>query len=182
MIHKSKTSFDDKTKFELSSVLFSFGDADFLSVLNNGQVPTAFKLNYAASGLYSDHFSKQKDYLTIEYPENTYAWGSCSFMVDALYGRVNEMDFSAYSTVFLEMKDDVGNEVIDIAMKDINDPPDGSESRVSIGLTTNWKGYEIKTNRFKTANVIKIMVPVGFVFEGSAGKKIHLRSIQFKKD
>lgn len=182
MIQNATTTFDQKTKLELSSVLFSFGDADFVSLLTNGQVPTAFKINYAASGLYSNHFSKQEDYLTVEYPENTYAWGSCYFMVDALYGRVNEMDFSAYSTVFLEMKGNVGGEAFEIAMKDINDPPDGSESRVSIDLTTDWKLFEIKTNRFKTANMNKIMVPIAFVFEGSESKKIYVRSIQFKKD
>jgi hypothetical protein len=182
MIQNTTTVFDQKTKLELSSVLFSFGDADLVSLLTNGEVPTAFSLNYAASGVFTNHFSTQKDYLTIMYPENQYDWGSCYFLVDALYGRVNEMDFSTYSTVFLEMKGEVGGEVFEIAMKDINDPPDGSESRVSVDLTTDWKLFEIKTNQFKTANMNRIMVPMAFVFEGSEGKKIHVRSIQFKKD
>ena len=182
MIHNGTTSFDQKTKLELSSVLFSFGDADFISLLTNGQAPTAFTLNYAASGLFTNHFYNKEDYLTIVYPENQYAWGSCYFLVDALYGRVNEMDFSGYSTVFLEMKGEVGGEVFDIAMKDVDDPPDGSESRVKIKLTTDWKVYKIETKKFLTANMKRIMVPMAFVFEGADGKKIHVRSIQFKKD
>ena len=182
MIHDSKTSFDQQTKLELSSVLFTFGDADFVSVLTNGQVPTAFEVHYAASDVFIEDFSKVEDYLAITYPENTYAWGTSYFLVDALYGRVNEMDFSPYSTVFVEMKGAVGGEIFDITMKDVNDPPDGTESRVEIELTTDWKVYEIKTNRFETADMKRIMVPLAFVFEGSEGKKIHVRSIQFKKD
>ncbi len=182
MIHDSKTSFDQQTKLELSSVLFSFGDADFVSILTDGRAPTAFKINYAASDVYSDYFSKQEDYLAIEYPKNKYAWGSTYFLVDALYGRVNEMDFSPYSSVYLEMKGDVGGEVFDVTMKDVNDPPDGSESRVEIQLTDKWKVYEIETKQFVTADMNRIMVPLAFVFEGSEGKKIKVRSIQFKKN
>jgi len=80
------------------------------------------------------------------------------------------------------MKGEVGGEVFEIAMKDVDDPPDGSESRVKIKLTTDWKVYKIETKKFLTANMKRIMVPMAFVFEGSEGKKIHVRSIQFKKD
>lgn len=92
------------------------------------------------------------------------------------------MDFSPYSSVYLEMKGDVGGEVFDVTMKDVNDPPDGSESRVEIQLTDKWKVYEIETKQFVTADMNRIMVPLAFVFEGSEGKKIKVRSIQFKKN
>ena len=80
------------------------------------------------------------------------------------------------------MKGETGGEQLEIAMKDKNDPPDGSESRVKIELTDQWKIYEIQTNQFKTADMQFIMVPLGFVFQGPLGRRIHIRSIQFKKD
>ncbi|CAN0596695.1 unnamed protein product [Ectocarpus sp. 12 AP-2014] len=182
MIRNSKTTFDQQTKLELSGILFSIGDADIVSVLINGGSPIGFEIKYAASSVFTKHFSNEKDYLTIEYPPNTYDWGSLYFSVVALDGRVNEMDFSPYTKLVIEMRSETGDEVFEIAMKDVNDPPDGSESRVKIELSTDWKLYEIETKQFVTANMNRIMVPLAFVFEGSEGKKIHVRSIQFKKD
>ena len=65
----------------------------------------------------------------------------------------------------------LGERFFDITMKDVKDPPDGSETRVKIELTTDWKLFEIETNRFVTADMKRIMVPMAFVFEGSEGKK-----------
>jgi len=182
MIQDSKTSFDQQTKLEFSGILFSFGDADIISLLINGEVPTGFKLKYAASTQFSYHFSNQKDYLIIEYPTNKYAWASSYFSVDALYGRVDQMDFSPYSKIVIEMRGESGGELVEIGMKDINDPPDGSESKIKIKLTEEWKFYEFETNQFVTADMNKIMIPLLFVFEGPTGRKINVRSVQFKKE
>jgi len=182
MIKSSKTTFDQQTKLDFSGILYSFADADLISILINGEIPTGFEPKYAASGLIDDYFLNEEDYFVIEYPENTYDWGSPYFEVNALDGRVNEMDFSNYTKIFLEMKGETGGEKFEIVMKDKNDPPDGSESRVKIELTDQWKIYEIETNQFKTADMQLIMVPLGFVFQGPLGRTIHVRSIQFKKD
>ena len=90
------------------------------------------------------------------------------------------MDFTAYSKVMIEMKGEAGGETFEIGMKDINDPPDGSESKIKVELTKQWKLYEFETKRFETADMTKIMVPLSFVFEGPEGKNIHIRSVQFK--
>jgi len=182
MIKNSKTSFDQQTKLDFSGILYSFADADLISILINGQIPTGFEPKYAASGLIENYYSNKEDYFVIEYPENKYAWGSPYFEINALEGRVNEMDFSNYTKIFIEMKGEIGGEQFEIAMKDKNDPPDGTESRVKMELTDQWKIYEIETSKFKTADMQLIMVPLGFVFEGPVGRKIHVRSIQFKKD
>ncbi|MEL4455251.1 DUF6090 family protein [Lutimonas vermicola] len=182
MIKSSNTTFDEQTKLDFSGILYSFADADLISILINGEIPTGFEPKYAASVIYRDHFSYKEDYFVIEYPENTYDWGSPYFEINALGGRVNEMDFSNYTKIFIEMKGEIGGEQFEITMKDKHDPPDGSESRVQIELTDQWKIYEIQTNQFKTADMQLIMVPLGFVFEGPLGRTIHVRSIQFKKD
>jgi hypothetical protein len=182
MIHDSKTTFDQQTKLELSRILFSIGDADIVSVLINEGSPIGFEIKYAASNVFNKHFSNEKDYLTIQYPPNTYDWGSLYFSVDALDGRVNEMDFSPYTKVVIEVRGEAGGEVFEMAMKDVSDPPDGTESIVKIQITEQWKLYEIETKQFVTADMNRIMVPLAFVFEESKGLKINVRSIQFKKD
>jgi len=182
MIRGSETSFDEQTKVELSGVLFSFGDADLVSILINGLAPSGFEIKYAASDLFRNYFSHEKDYLVIDYPANQYEWAALYFTVNALHGRVNEMDFSPYSKVVIEMKGEQGGEIFELTMKDINDPPDGTETRLKMALTDQWKVYEIETNLFVTADLSRIMVPLSFVCQGSEGNKIQVRSIQFKKD
>ncbi|WP_299122820.1 DUF6090 family protein [uncultured Winogradskyella sp.] len=182
MIRDSKTSFDEQTKLELSGVLYSFGDADVLSLLINGEATTGFDVRYAASDLFYNYFSKEKGYLSIKYPADQYLWASSYFQVVALRGRVNEMDFSGYSKVFIEMRGEKGGETFEITMKDINDPPDGSETKLKIELTKEWETFEIETSQFTTADMNRIMVPLAFVFVGSEGMKINVKSVQFKKD
>ncbi len=92
------------------------------------------------------------------------------------------MDFSSYSKLYIEMKGETGDEAFEITMKDKNDPPDGTESRITLELTDEWKIYEIETNKFVTADMKTIMVPLAIVFKGPIGEKIYVRSIQFRKD
>jgi hypothetical protein len=180
MIRNSKTTFDQQTELEFSGILFTFGDADIVSLLINGEVSTGFDVRYAASDLFPNYISKENDYLVVEYPTNSYDWASSYFTVNALNGRVDEMDFSTYSKVLIEMRGESGGEAFEIGMKDINDPPDGSESKIKIELTAEWKVYEFETNQFVTADMNRIMVPLAFVFEGPIGRKIHVKSVQFK--
>ena len=182
MINNSNYTFDQQTKLDFSGILFSFGDVDLVSILINGQVPTEFELRYASSGVGSGHFSREKDYVVIEYPENTYDWGSPYFIVNALKGRVHEMDFSPYQKLLIEIKGETGNEEFQVTMKDKNDPPDGTESRVDLKISSKWKIYEIETSQFVTADMEIIEVPLAFVFQGPVGQNIHLRSVQFKKE
>lgn len=181
IIRDSKTTFDQQTKLELSGVLYSFGDADFLSILTNGYGFNGLTLSFMSSDLFESYQVKEKDFVSIEYPSNQYAWASSYFTVDALYGRVNEMDFSYYSKVSIEMRGKKGGEQFEIAMKDFNDPPDGSKTKLKITLTKDWKIFEIDTKQFLTTNMINIMVALEFVFEGAIGMEIHWCSVQFKK-
>lgn len=182
MINNSETEFDEQTKLDFSGILYSFADADVISILINGKLPTGFAIKNAASGILEDYFTNEEDCLVIEYPEKRYDWASPYFEVSALGGRVNEMDFSEYSKLVIEMKGVVGGESFEIAMKDKNDPTDGSESRVNIVLTKDWKTYEIETSNFTTADMREIMVPLAIIFQGPTGKTIKIRTIQFKKN
>lgn len=182
MIRGSQMNFDPQTEVELGGILFSLGDVNLVSLVFNGEIPSSFELRYAASGLFRNYFQKEEDYISILYPENAYEWGSVYFAVNALSGRVNEMDFSPFSKVIIEMKGNLGGENIEVAMKDVNDPPDGSETRIKYTLTDEWKTYEIDTKDFVTADLKSIMVPFAFIFLGPTGQNIHVRSIQFQKN
>lgn len=180
MIRSSETTFDQEAQLDLSGVLFTFGDASIVSLLINGQVPTGFDVRYAASGLFPNYITRENDYLVMEYPANSYAWASSYFAVNAMDGRVDEMDFSPFSKVIIEMKGETGGEEFEIGMKDINDPANGSETKIKIELTNEWQVFEFETEEFVTADMKRIMVPLAFVFEGPVGKKVHVKTVQFK--
>lgn len=181
MVANQHMDFNEQTRIELSSILNTYDEVNTLNLLVQGQVPPNFTMIYAqSSDEYYSGIEFKEGYVELIYPANTFSWGSPFFWIDALNGRVTEMDFSKYTKIILEMKGDKGGEEFYLMMKDKFDPPDGKESRVAIKLTDSWKTYEVSTDQFQTADMKIIETPLGFVFLGDTGLKIHVRSIQFK--
>ena len=180
MVDKQEVNFKDETNIDLSGTLYSNAEVDVLNLLVNGRVPLGFGLIYAqSSNEYYIGVKIEDDYKILTYPENSFDWGSAYFNIDALNGRVTEMDFTKYKNVILEMKGVNGGEEFDLMMKDKYDLPNGKESRVSITLTKTWKTYEVPINLFETADKKIIDTPLGFIFLGDQERTIHVRSIQF---
>ncbi len=180
MVNKGEVNFNEQTKIYFSSILNSYTDVDILNLLVNGKVPSGFGLIYAQSGYeYYDGVKFEDDYTVLTYPENTFYWGSPFFTIEALNGRVTEMDFTKYKNVILEMKGEKGGEKFALNMKDKYDPHDGKESRVYITVTKTWETYEVPIDQFETADKKIIETPLSFVFDGNEGRTIHVRTIQF---
>jgi hypothetical protein len=181
MVNKGEVNIDEETKIDFTGTLFTYAEVDFLNLLVNGKVPSGFALIYAQSGNeYFDGVKFEDDYTVLTYPENIFAWGSPYFSIEALNGRVTEMDFTKYKNVILEMKGETGGEEFSLMMKDKYDLHDGTESRVTIKLKDTWETYKVPIDQFETADKKIIETPLGFVFLGSKGITIHVRSIQFK--
>jgi len=181
MVNKGEVNIDEETKIDFTGTLFTYAEVDFLNLLVNGKVPSGFALIYAQSGNeYFDGVKFEDDYTVLTYPENIFAWGSPYFSIKALNGRVTEMDFTKYKNVILEMKGEIGGEEFALMMKDKYDLHDGKESRVNLKVTNTWETYEVPIDQFETADKKIIETPLGFVFLGSKGVTIHVRSIQFK--
>ena len=152
-----------------------------MNLLVNRKVPCNFRILFAqSSNEYYPGIEFKDDHVVLIYPENTFAWGAPFFTIEALNGRVTEMDFSKYNNVILEMRGAKGGEDFEIAMKDKYDPPDGSEARVPLTLTNAWQTYQVPIAEFKTADMRMIQTPLTFVFIGDKGKTIHVKSIRFQ--
>ena len=181
MVENNQRIFDEQTRINLSGLFNSYDEVNELNLLVNGRIPPNFSIIFAQSGNeYYGGIEFKNDHLVIVYPENTFSWGSPYFTIEALNGRVTEMDFSKYEKVILEMKGAKGGEEFFLMMKDKFDPPDGKESRAAIKLTDTWDTYEVATNQFQTADMKIIETPLGFVFLGDKGLEIHVRSIKFE--
>ena len=53
------------------------------------------------------------------------------------------MDFSAFSTLHLELKGEQGNETVGIHVKDADYPDDREPISVELLLSNEWQSYEI---------------------------------------
>jgi hypothetical protein len=181
MIEEGEVNFDPQTKIYFSGVFYSYAEVDVLNLLINGKIPSDFGIIFAQSS--NEHYSGIKfedDVMILNYPENIFEWGAPYFTINALNNRVNEMDFSKYKNVTLEMKGAVGGEQFYIAMKDKYDPTDGTESRADITVTKSWKTYTFPIEQFNTADKTIIEVPLAFIFVGEKERVIYVRSVQFK--
>ncbi|WP_406683164.1 hypothetical protein N1F78_10770 [Seonamhaeicola sp. MEBiC1930] len=180
MVENNEVNFDDETKIEFSGTFYTYDEVDVLNILVNGKVPSDFNVLYANSSnkVFRGIEYSDKD-MIITYPENKFDWCSPYFSIQALNGRVTEMDFTKYKKLSLVMKGAVGGEQFNITMKDKYDPTDGTESRVEITLTNTWETYEIPLSNFITADMNIINTPMAFIFVDNKGITIHVKSIQF---
>ncbi len=88
-------------------------------------------------------------------------------------------DFSAFQTLAVEMKAESNGAVIDIGIKSIDQPDDGTEAKVTKTLTTEWKTYEIPLNQFTGTDLKRVYVATEFVFGSSDPEIVYVRSVRY---
>jgi LysM repeat protein len=90
-------------------------------------------------------------------------------------------DLSAYRTLSIELRGDVGGESVNIGIKDNTDPDDGSERKIRVSnLTTSWQTFTFTLSDFTTADVTRLYVVVEFVFEpGWPAQTVYFRNIHY---
>ncbi|MDX1939154.1 MAG: DUF6090 family protein [Saprospiraceae bacterium] len=90
-------------------------------------------------------------------------------------------DFSKYKKLMIELKGEQGGERVQIAMKDKDDPDNGSEAKFPIELTKNWKTYEIDiASHFKSAAITNLYVVASIEFGGAVPQNVCVRKIYFE--
>ena len=88
-------------------------------------------------------------------------------------------DMSAYKTLQLQLKGEVGGEPVEIGIKDNTDPDDGSETKKLVTLTTDWQTKSFALADFQTADLKRIYLFVEIVFSGTTGRSIYFRDVRY---
>lgn len=88
-------------------------------------------------------------------------------------------NFLMYRSITLEMKGARGRETVDIGIKDNTDPDNGQETKITVTLTNHWQVYEILLNRFVSADLSHLYVPIEFVFVGNQSKIVYFKNINY---
>ena len=63
-------------------------------------------------------------------------------------------------------------------LKDDTDPDDGSESKIPLSLTTEWKTYRIPLSEFKTADLSRLFIVAGFLYMGEP-QTVRIKNVRY---
>src|SRR5260370_22146866 len=88
-------------------------------------------------------------------------------------------DFSAFNAFTVDLKGESGNERIEIGIKTNVQPDDGSETKIPVTLTSEWKSYNFSLDRFVGVNPKKLYVVFELVFSGADAQTVYFRNITY---
>ena len=160
-----------------------FGQSGERQVLSGTKLGAGFNMGVDTSEQQRTWVRKWNDgeCFQLSYPKDQ-SWGAMFITAGQPVppsSRHTSLDISAFQTLAIEMKAEDNGAVIDIGIKSINQPDDGTEIRVTKTLTTEWKTYEIPLNQFSGADLKKIYVAAEFVFGGHEQEIVYVRSIRY---
>jgi len=166
------------------SVLFSLSvvaQVDSRDVLVGPKLAAGFDMGVNSSEgrtdwLYSD---VEHGYFQMSYPSGQ-TWGAVFITV----GKPKQpprpfRDLSAYQTLSIEMKSGSGARTVDVGIKTNTQPDDGSEAKITLNVTPEWKTYEILLNGFAGADLRMLYVVAEFVFADSNSQMLYVRNVKY---
>ena len=92
-------------------------------------------------------------------------------------------DYSGYDRIRLELKREANTECSDLRLeiKDIDDAVKGGLRSVTLALTPEWQTYTVNLTEFVEADLTRLNVVAGFLFESPQPCSISIRDIRYLK-
>ncbi len=181
MIENNQKDFDNISTQNLHDIYNPNDKIGYPEVIVNGAANSKFfDIGYASAGdnKYFKIISGINE-IIYEVPKIDWAVAYYRNPSNAMVERPT-MDYSSYKSIKLELKGEKGGETVFITLKDNLDPDDGTETKVPLILTNEYKTYEIPLSEFKTANLKELFIVASLVFMEEA-IKVHLRSVEYVK-
>ena len=148
-------------------------------ILVGARLTPGFNMGVNSSENRTDWLKTEGDHLKMSYPSGQ-SWGAVFVTVGAPKQPPRPFrDLSAYNMLTIEMKGGVGGEQLEIGIKTNTQPDDGSETKVPVRLTSDWKPYRFRLDRFDGADLDKLYVVAEFVFSGSDAATVFARNISY---
>lgn len=91
-------------------------------------------------------------------------------------------DYSGFKTLSVEMKGVVGREKIEVGIKSKEQDDDGTETKIPVTLTSEWKTYQFSLDKFKGANLKELYVVAEFVYSCPKAQTVNLRNIRYLRE
>ena len=157
----------------------AFGQQLQKDILVGGRLTSGFDMGVNTSENKTNWVKNEGEHLKMSYPSDQ-AWGAVFITV----GKPKQpprpfRDLSAYNMLTIEMKGGVGGEQLEIGIKTNTQPDDGSETKVPVKLTPDWKPYQFRLDRFDGVDPNKVYVVAEFVYSGSDAATVFARKISY---
>ena len=126
---------------------------------------------------------KSDNSMCMTYPPGQ-SWGAVFIVYGGLkpLGDRSGIDLSNYKTLAIQMKGQNGGEEVNIGLKDKKDPDNGSETKITQTLTSEYKTYTFPLSDFSTADLKNLYVVTEFVFEpGTPSQTVCFRNVEFRR-
>jgi len=151
------------------------------SIYYGPRLANGYDMGVNTSGGRTNWVTDNGDHMCMSYPSYQ-TWGAVFITVGTPkpFPRPGK-DLSMYQTLSLDLKGVSGGEKVWLALKDNTDPDSGRETKVQIsGLTTSWQTHQIPLSRFSTADLTRLYMVTGFVFEnGTPPETVCFRNIRY---
>jgi hypothetical protein len=186
LVEAGATDLDEESRRALDSIYAESSPVGFADLIVDGQI--AWHTYYVAgeSDLGREKVfdfrsvEKNGDSLRITYPGGT-QWGALWLAIDRVAEERPSLDFSGFDKLSLEMRLDSGSKSVRVHLKDADDPDDGTQTNVEFVLNDDWQLFEIDLDRFETADLSALIIPLGFVFAGEP-QSFSIRNARYLDD
>jgi hypothetical protein len=159
----------------------AFGQQPRQDVLVGAKLAPSFNMGVDSSERKTNWLKTESEQLRMSYPSDQ-SWGAVFITVGAPKQPPRPFrDLSAYNVLTIEMKGGVGGEHLEIGIKTNTQPDDGSETKVPVTLTADWKPYQFRLDKFDGADPDKLYVVTEFVFSGSDAFTVFARNINYSR-
>lgn len=178
MILNGESNFSQESLDQLAYVYDQYGDAPYSKVFRSGYPTTGYDFGIASA--YNNQGVNLQflgTYAALQFKSEP--WATAYFYVGSGIPDPNRVkDFSNFETLRLKLRGTKGGEKVNISLKDLSNPTDGSETKVQLSLTNKWQFYNIPLNKFKPTDLEKLFIVTSFISENQA-MTIEVESIEF---
>lgn len=166
-----------------AALLFSpvAANAQTKHIMIGSQLQKGFDMGVNSSESRTDWLTNAGGYFHMAYPSGQ-SWGAVFVTVGKPKNPPRPFqDFSAYKELAIDLKGGSGAEVVYVGIKTNTQADDGTEAKVAVKLTRNWRTYHFPLKSFIGTDTKRLYVVTEFVFEGSAPRSVSFRNISFGK-
>jgi hypothetical protein len=148
-------------------------------IMIGSRLAPGFDMGVNTSGGLTAWLQKESENFKAAYPPGQ-DWGAVFVTVGKPAANPTQsVDLSSYTTLTVEMKGERGGAIVEIGIRDVNQPADGSETKLDVKLTNSWKTYHLPLASFIGADLKRLYIVIEFVFSGGQAETLYFRNIRY---
>ncbi|MBI4472186.1 MAG: hypothetical protein HY646_05925 [Acidobacteria bacterium] len=151
-------------------------------VLVQSTLTEGFGMGVNSSGGRTDWLIRESTHFRMAYP-SIQQWGAVFITVgDPRDFPRPSQNFSAYRLLSVDMRGSQGSESLEVGVKDNTQADNGTETKIPVTLTNDWRTYHFSLGRFSRADISRLYVVIEFVFAGATAQTVDFRNVRYSLD